>query len=69
MNKKIKTLIIYETGIHYIIIINEKHGSANIEKVKCDVFIIIQIRPWDRVEQVNEFFCHSLSLRRIETSG
>ena len=24
MNKKIKTLIIYETGIHYIIIINEK---------------------------------------------
>ena len=56
MNKKIKTLIIYETGIHYMIIINEKHGSANVEKVKCDVFIIIQIRPWDRVEQVNEFF-------------
>ena len=28
MNKKIKTLIIYETGIHYIIIINEKKKPA-----------------------------------------
>ena len=28
MNKKIKTLIIYETGIHYIIIINEKKVAS-----------------------------------------
>ena len=31
MNKKIKTLIIYKTGIHYIIIINEK-GSLLMNK-------------------------------------
>ena len=29
MNKKIKTLIIYETGIHDIIIINEKKEPPN----------------------------------------
>ena len=32
MNKKIKTLIMYETGIHYIIIINEKKSSLLMNK-------------------------------------
>ena len=32
MNKKIKTLIVYETGIHYIIIIDEKKSSLLMNK-------------------------------------